>query len=610
MTLIWCPSLDPAAARWQAQARELPADAGTRLSPAEARECGLLKMFRPRPQAGLTASVSAVVAAVEALSGSSTQRAALLAAVLAGAAPVLQLGSNQQKKAWLGQLGDGDTLPPLLVGSDDDTAGDAGFSAIPDAQAWALRGTGRAPAACELAGAFVVFAAQPRERGPAQLSAFIVPRDTAGIDIGNEDGYDIAGERLTLDARLPSSRLLGAAGSAGAALACSAAWRRIAAAAQATGLCLAAYEQACRVVQLEDSGATPSHAAITLASCATAISAARMMLYEAARATDKGEDILLLSAMAMLSANECADRVMAATVQIAGGHPAADAARMQALLRARRMQQAAAGANASQAQTALLAGAIAPSSHTTKGGMRAMRKSPSTPTPASAATATARTSETHGRVSEILDAAANAFTQQSYDATTLDYIGDVIGVTKGSIYYHYRSKADLFVAVYRRAMEMNIETITPIAQQQGARAIDRLYRMAYAHSLQVMKHLSYQRLAVQGLEAQLMDRVTDEQRAQLKEVIGLRDHYEKLFVQVITQAIDAGDLPQQSPRLAVKPLFGAINGTTMWYQPRAGETAADRERIASQLAGFVVSGLMQTYRPLADTGSKVARETG
>ncbi|MCY1522808.1 hypothetical protein D9M68_576780 [compost metagenome] len=115
-----------------------------------------------------------------------------------------------------------------------------------------------------------------------------------------------------------------------------------------------------------------------------------------------------------------------------------------------------------------------------------------------------------------------------------------------------------------------------------------------------MKHLSYQRVAVQGLESQLMGRINEEQRARLDEVISLRDHYEELFVNVLTQAIDAGELPRQNPRLAAKPLFGAINWTTMWYQPRPGETAADRDRLAAHLATFVLSGLTQAYQPAAD----------
>lgn len=200
------------------------------------------------------------------------------------------------------------------------------------------------------------------------------------------------------------------------------------------------------------------------------------------------------------------------------------------------------------------------------------------------------------RTVQILDAAAEAFTEKSYDATTLDYIGDAIGVTKGSIYYHYRSKADLFLAVYRRAMELNLETVRPIAKMSELSALERLYAMAYAHSLQVMRHLSYQRLAVQGLESQLMSRANEEQRAGFAEVIQLRDEYERLFVDVIKAAIKEGQLPEQNVSISVKPLFGAINWTTMWYRPKEDESASDRKKLAAQLAGFVVSGLKQNHQ--------------
>lgn len=203
---------------------------------------------------------------------------------------------------------------------------------------------------------------------------------------------------------------------------------------------------------------------------------------------------------------------------------------------------------------------------------------------------------------EILRAAAELFMEFGYAATSIDAVAERLGATKGRIYHHYRSKAELFVAVYRRTMEMNIATVEPIARQRGVRPVERLYRMAHAHALQVMKHLSYQRLAVQGTESHLMNRVNEEQRAQLAEVVRLRDRYEELFLATIRAAIEAGELPRQDARLAVKPVFGAINWTTMWYQPRPGETAADRARIADQLAAFVVSGLGRAYQPVPAEG--------
>lgn len=203
------------------------------------------------------------------------------------------------------------------------------------------------------------------------------------------------------------------------------------------------------------------------------------------------------------------------------------------------------------------------------------------------------------RVTEILDAAAAAFDSQGYDATSIDYIGDTLGITKGSIYHHYRSKADLFVAVYQRVMEINFNAIAPIAADPGLRPIQRIQRMARTHALQVLRHLSYQRVAVQGLEAQLIGRVNEEQREKLQGIILVRNRYEAMFLQVLQEAMDAGDIPQQNIRLSIKPFFGAINAATLWYRPRADETEADREHIAAQLAAFVVSGLALSVPALA-----------
>lgn len=47
----------------------------------------------------------------------------------------------------------------------------------------------------------------------------------------------------------------------------------------------------------------------------------------------------------------------------------------------------------------------------------------------------------------IMKAAADAFTRYGYDKTTLDDIGRIVGLNKASLYYYYKNKEDLFLAV-------------------------------------------------------------------------------------------------------------------------------------------------------------------
>ena len=192
---------------------------------------------------------------------------------------------------------------------------------------------------------------------------------------------------------------------------------------------------------------------------------------------------------------------------------------------------------------------------------------------------------------KILDVAADAFTNQGYAATTLDSIGDALQATKGNIYYYFRSKADLFLAVHRRAMELNISKIAPIAEDTNLRPRERIYCMAHAHTMLMMEHHTYQRVTVIGLEIHNLRQTTELQRAELSEIVDLRDKYEHLFVDVIREGIQAKDFTASDPHLVAKPLLGALNWTTMWYRPRKREGKNHRVCLANQIADFAVRGL-------------------
>lgn len=577
MDMIWSPPPDDAGP-WRSHAARLAAQPRESGDDAQAwSDSGLAALLGGEP------SAVAVLAVLEGIAAARPRLSVMLAGAWAGAAALAQPGPKKKSRGTATSAAS--AFPVCPVDAFDPATGLPAFTITAEGRTWRLRGSANClgPAADPRA-ALLVYA--HHADAPGSVSCALLPAASTGLAgaASPEDGPD---GLVHIDTLIGASLWLGPLRGAQAALRRTSALRRIAAAAQACGVALTAYEEARLALPVNGSGAAPARAALELAGCASALSAARMMLYEAARAAQANKDIHFLSAMALLSAGECAERLLAAGFKITAEQTRADPRPLQALLHARQQHLATAGPL--DAQAALLARAITPSPlHPPLGVHSNMRN---------ATTSAIRPDMPPGRVAEILDAAATAFTQQSYDSTTLDQIGDVLGVTKGTIYHHYRSKAHLFAAVYQRAMEMNIETITPIATQDGVRAVDRLYRMAYAHAMQVMRHLSYQRIAVQGLESHLMGRVSEDQRQRLAEVISLRDHYEELFVNVMAQAMEADELPRQNPRLAVKPLFGAINWTTMWYQPRPGETAADRDRLATHLATFVLSGLTLAHQP-------------
>lgn len=195
------------------------------------------------------------------------------------------------------------------------------------------------------------------------------------------------------------------------------------------------------------------------------------------------------------------------------------------------------------------------------------------------------------KASAILDAAAHVFMESGFAAASLDDISEAYGATKGIIYYHFKNKSALFFAVQRRAMEMTRDAIEPHARSDET-ASERLWKMAKAHTLLMMQHLSYLRVAAQGLELHLSSRTTAKERSELKAITDLRDGNQALYAQVIQEGIDAGEFRPVDANLLVKPLLGALNWTSRWYRPRSGETAAHRNRIAEEIATFALQAFI------------------
>lgn len=223
------------------------------------------------------------------------------------------------------------------------------------------------------------------------------------------------------------------------------------------------------------------------------------------------------------------------------------------------------------------------------------------PTPA-AASASARgsgavTDAAKASRDEILQAAAELFMAFGYAATSIDAVAEHLGATKGRIYHHYRSKADLYFDVQVAAMTRVIEAIEPIARRPAG-AAERLAAMALRHAQILLTELPMQKVAVQGLERQLLGSALGHSPAaeRLRAVVKMRDDYERMFAEVIDDGIREGVFVDLPPRLATKPFFGVLNWATVWYSPRRLQSAESIAEIAQVLAAFAMRGILKDAR--------------
>ena len=175
----------------------------------------------------------------------------------------------------------------------------------------------------------IVFAVTDPDAGKKGISAFVVPTDNPGYQVGaieqkmGQHASDTA-QIYFKDCLVPSDHLIGAEGEGYKIALMNLEGGRIGIGAQCVGMARAAYEFALAYASERVSfGKTLlEHQAIAfrLADMATQLEAARLMVHNAARLRDSVQPCLKEASMAKLFASEAAEKICSDAIQVLGGY--------------------------------------------------------------------------------------------------------------------------------------------------------------------------------------------------------------------------------------------------------------------------------------------------
>lgn len=82
--------------------------------------------------------------------------------------------------------------------------------------------------------------------------------------------------------------------------------------------------------------------------------------------------------------------------------------------------------------------------------------------------------EAEERRNEILDAAEKLFGEKGFDGTSTNDILDEVGIARGTLYYHFKSKEDILDAMIERMTGRLIQKAAEIASQKELPVMQRL----------------------------------------------------------------------------------------------------------------------------------------
>ncbi|MGA1487652.1 MAG: acyl-CoA dehydrogenase family protein [Planctomycetota bacterium] len=247
------------------------------------------------------------------------------------ATPVVIGGSEELKREYLGQLTSEYRTASYCL-SEPDAGSDVAnlqTTAVRKGDSYVINGTKAWVSGGKYASWYTLFAYTDREKGHDGVSAFVVPADTPGIEVGKKE--DMMGQRASHtvfitfnDVEVPAKNLIGAEGQ-GFRIAMKTFDRtRPPIGAAAVGIARRAYDLALRYSQERKTFGVPiaRHQAVQfmLADMATEIDAGRLLTWKAAWLADQGERNTTVCSMAKYFSGDAAMRITTDAVQIFGGY--------------------------------------------------------------------------------------------------------------------------------------------------------------------------------------------------------------------------------------------------------------------------------------------------
>ena len=253
-------------------------------------------------------------------------------------------GNEEQKKKYLVPLAKGQHMGAFALtepGAGTDVMA-VSTTAVRDGNGYVMNGTKTFVSNGPLADTYIVFCWTDKSAGKKGMSAFIIPRDTAGLKPGvhfKKMGLRSSqtSEVVFKECPIPRENLLGQEG-AGLVMAMTGFDHgRIGIAAQAIGVLQAALDESIRYakerVQFGNPIARQQAIAWMIADMATDLSAARFLAYHAAWLKDQKQPFGKEASMAKLFATEAAMKHTTQAVQIHGGYGYIKGVKVERLMR-------------------------------------------------------------------------------------------------------------------------------------------------------------------------------------------------------------------------------------------------------------------------------------
>ena len=196
------------------------------------------------------------------------------------------------------------------------------------------------------------------------------------------------------------------------------------------------------------------------------------------------------------------------------------------------------------------------------------------------------------RRNEILDVAERLFCTKGFDNTSTNDILTEIGIARGTLYYHFKSKEDILDAMIERLTNQMVEKASVIALDESIPVLERLTGTMLSlnvdnelgHMVMEQVHRPQNALMLQKLEHMLLGRVN------------------RLITRITEDGIRQGIMHTDYPAEAVEMLmtysYTAFNSLNQYSEEEEQRKIMGFVYHAERILGMKAGALKEAMRPI------------
>jgi AcrR family transcriptional regulator len=181
---------------------------------------------------------------------------------------------------------------------------------------------------------------------------------------------------------------------------------------------------------------------------------------------------------------------------------------------------------------------------------------------------------------KILAAAEQLFIERGYHGLAMREIAEVVGVSKAALYYHFRDKEELFLAILDSYLD-EVEDLIDRASAGAESARDRIHRVVSG-------------LLGQPVEQRAVIRLASQEMAHLSAParLAFSQTYHTRFIgkieAILRQGVDAGELHKVDTSVATWVLLGMMYP---YFYPAYMQDVPPTANVVEQIVEIFLDGL-------------------